>query len=88
MFDKSSDHGNDVTVAQFIFLFLALAILRKTSMEMNVNENFRCHYEKKKEQTNKQIDSNFSLSVLLSTIEMTSNFALEPLADISYERAT
>ena len=53
MLDKSSDHANDVTVAQFVFLFLALAILRKTSMEMNVNENFRCHYEKKKE-TKKQ----------------------------------
>ena len=28
--------------------FLALAILRETSMEMDVNENFQCHFEKKK----------------------------------------
>ena len=50
--------------------FLVLAILRETSMEMDVNENFQCHFEKK--QTNTQVNSNFPWSVLLSTIEMTS----------------
>ena len=59
-------------VAQFVSFFLALAILRETSMEMDVNENLQCHFEKKKNQTNTQVNSNFPWSVLLSTIEMTS----------------
>ena len=48
--------------------FLVLAILRETSMEMDVNENFQCHFEKK--QTNTQVNSNFPWSVLLSTIDL------------------
>ena len=36
MFDKRKDHGNDVMVAPFLFLFPTRAILRVTSKEMDV----------------------------------------------------
>ena len=36
MFENSTDHGNDVMVAQFVFLFLSRAIFRETSTEMDV----------------------------------------------------
>ena len=42
-------------VAQFVSFFLALAILRETSMEVDVNENSQCHFEKKaNKQTSQQ----------------------------------
>ena len=37
--DKSTDHGSDVMVAQFVFLFLARAIFRETSTEMEMWKN-------------------------------------------------
>ena len=36
MFDKSTDHENDVMMAQFVCLFLECAIFRETSTEMDV----------------------------------------------------
>ena len=36
MFDKSTDHENDVMMAQFVFLFLVCSIFRETSTEMDV----------------------------------------------------
>ena len=36
MFDKSTDHENDVMMAQFVCLFLVCAIFRETSTEMDV----------------------------------------------------
>ena len=47
--DKSTDHGNDVMVAQFVFLFLARAIFRETSTEMD-EKNCDCYCKK----TNRQ----------------------------------
>ena len=35
MFDKSADHGNDVMMAQFVFLFLSCAIFPETSTEVD-----------------------------------------------------
>ena len=35
-FDKNTVHGNDVMVVQFVVLFLARAIFRETSTEMDV----------------------------------------------------
>ena len=49
-------------VAQFVSFFLALAILRETSMEMDVMKTFNVILKKK--QTNKQVNSNFPWSVL------------------------
>ena len=37
MIDKSKDHGNDVMVAQFEFLFLSRAIFRETSTKWTSN---------------------------------------------------
>ena len=64
MFDKSTDHENDVMMAQFVNLFLVCAIFRETSTEMDV-------------QTVNVIVFFFffftiTWSILLSTIEMTS----------------
>ena len=36
MFDKSAVHRNDMMVVQFVALFLARAIFRETSTEMDV----------------------------------------------------
>ena len=36
MFEDSTDRGNDVMVARFVFLFLSRAIFRETSTEMDV----------------------------------------------------
>ena len=36
MLDTRKDHGNDVMVAPFVFLFLTRAILRVTLTEMDV----------------------------------------------------
>ena len=36
MLDTRKDHGNDVMVAPFVFLFLTRAILRVTSTEMDI----------------------------------------------------
>ena len=36
MFNKSTDHGNDGLVVQFVFLFLTYTILRATVKEMDV----------------------------------------------------
>ena len=36
MFDTRQDHGNEVMVALFVFLFLTRAILRVTLTEMDV----------------------------------------------------
>ena len=37
MFDKSTGHGNDLMMAQYVFLFLSHAILQETSMEMDIH---------------------------------------------------
>ena len=60
MVDKSTDYRNDVMVRQFVFHILAHSIFPETSTEMVV-KNCQCYCEK-------QIDNNFSSSVLLSTI--------------------
>ena len=52
----------EMMVIQFVLLFFALAIFRKTSTEMDF----------KTVNVKKQIDNNLPWSVLLSTIEMTS----------------
>ena len=36
MFDKSTVHRNDMMVVQFVVLFLARAIFRETSTEMDI----------------------------------------------------
>ena len=36
LFENSTDHGNDVMVAQFVFLFLSRAMFREISTEMDV----------------------------------------------------
>ena len=36
MFDKSTVHRNDMMVVQFVVLFLARAIFRETSAEMDI----------------------------------------------------
>ena len=36
MFDKSTDHRNDVMVAQFVFYLLARAIFRENSTKMDI----------------------------------------------------
>ena len=36
MFDKSTLHRNDMMVVQFVVLFLARAIFRETSAEMDI----------------------------------------------------
>ena len=36
MFDKRTDHGNDVMVTQFGFLLLAHAIFRENSSEIDI----------------------------------------------------
>ena len=64
MVDKSTDSGNDMMVAQFVFLFLRARFPEKlqpkwTSKTVNAV-------------VKKQIDNNFPRSVLLSTIEMKS----------------
>ena len=69
MFDKSTDHENDVMMAQFVCLFLVCAIFRETSTEMDV-------------QTVNVIVFFFffftiTWSILLSTIEMTSKLCNE-----------
>ena len=64
MLYKSTDQGNDVMAAPFVFLFLARTILQETSTETDdktINVIVK-----------KRIDNNFPWSVLLSTIEMTS----------------
>ena len=64
MFDKSTDHENDVMMAQFVCLFLVCAIFRETSTEMDVqtvNVIVFCFFF-----------STITWSILLSTIEMTS----------------
>ena len=53
-----------VKLAQFVSFYLARAILRLTSMGMDI-KTFQCYCKK-------QIDNNFSWSVLLSAIEMRS----------------
>ena len=62
MFDNTTDHGNGVMVAQFVFLFFAYAIFRETSTEMDVKS---VNVKKQK----KQIGNNLLWSVLLSTIK-------------------
>ena len=57
-----------VTVAQFVFLFLVRA--------RRQNRQYYC--------IKTQIDNNFSWSVLLSLIEMKSNFAVKALACSSW----
>ena len=41
---KSRDHGNDVMVAQYVFLILAHATSCETLREMDV-KNFQCYYK-------------------------------------------
>ena len=59
MFDKSAVHRNDMMVVQFVALFLARAIFRETSTEMDVKTVNVI--------VKKQIDNSFPSSVLLST---------------------
>ena len=61
MVDKSTDHRNDVMVGQFVFHFLAHSIFPESSTEMVV-KNCQCYCKK-------QLDNNFSWSILLSTIQ-------------------
>ena len=58
MFENSADHGNEVMVARFVFLFLSRVIFRETSTEMDV-KTFNVIVKK-------QIDNNFPWSLLLS----------------------
>ena len=64
MFDKSTDPGNNVMLAQFLFLFLMHSIFLR-NFNGNGHENCQCYCKK---QINK-----IPCSVLLSTIKMTSN---------------
>ena len=64
MFDKSTEPGNDVMLAQFLFLFFAHSIFLR-NFNGNGHDNCRCYCKK---QINK-----IPCSVLLSTIKMTSN---------------
>ena len=48
---KSTDHGNDVMVAQYVFLILAHVTFRETIREMDV-KSFQCYRKK-------QINNNF-----------------------------
>ena len=48
MIDKSEDHGNDVMVAQFLFLFLSPVFFRETSTKWTSNLSIDSeddHYE-------------------------------------------
>ena len=69
MFENSTDHGNDVTVAQFVFLFLSRAIFRETSTEMD----FKTFNVIVKNKINRQQFSMVcTLITVLWTIEVTS----------------
>ena len=63
IFGKSSDNGNDVMVAQFVFLFIVRANFRDTSTKMDV-KTVNVIVKKK-------VDKNFPWFVLLSPIEIT-----------------
>ena len=72
MFENSTDHGNDETVAQLVFLFLSRVIFRETSTEMDF-KTFNVIVK------NKIYRQHFSivctLITVLWTIEMTSKFS-------------
>jgi len=64
MFNKSTDHGNDVMVVQFVLLFFTEVIFREASMEMDFKTvNVEC--------AQKQIDNNFPWSVLFAVKQLT-----------------
>ena len=67
MVDKTRDNGNDLMVAEFGFLFLARAIFRVISTEMDVQN---CQYYCKR-----QIDKHFPWLIRLSIIAMASKCA-------------
>ena len=62
MFNKSTDYGSDVMVAQFVFLFIVHAIFQETSTEMDIKPFSVITVE----------NSNFPWPVLLLTIETAS----------------
>ena len=64
MFDKSTGHGNNVMVVQFVFLFLERIIFQESYTEMDISKlPIICYFKK-------QIDNNSPWSVLLQTTEM------------------
>ena len=66
-FGKSTDHGNDVMVVQFVFLFIVRANFRDTSTEMDVKTVNVI--------VQKTSDNNCPWFVLLSTIEITTKYS-------------
>ena len=76
MFDKSTDHGNDVMVAHFVFLFLE----QKRNFNRIGRQNCLCYMVTK-------MDNNFPWCVLLSTIKIMSknvqNLTVKPLTSSS-----
>ena len=54
MVDKSTDHGNNVMKAQFVFLSRARAIFRETSTEWDVILICQSYCKKKTKKTNRQ----------------------------------
>ena len=69
MCDKRTDHGNDVMVAKFLSLCLVHVTFQEISKEMDVKTvNRQCYCKK-------QIDNNFSKSLLLSTMEMMTKYS-------------
>ena len=67
MFDKCTDHGNDVMVAKFVSLCLVHVTFQEISKEMDVKTVIVI--------VKKQINNNFSYSPLLWTMEMTSKYS-------------
>ena len=64
VFEQSADHGNDVMMTQFVFIFLSGVIFREISTGMDV-KNCQSYCKK-------QIDNGFLRFVVLSPIEMMS----------------
>ena len=74
MVDKSTDHGNEVIVAQFHFLFSCSRFSAKVQWKWTSKTPNYCRKRNRKQ---------FSWSVLLPTIRV-KNFAIKPLA-LSFE---
>ena len=50
MFDKSTGHGNNVMVAQFVFLFLERMIFQETYTEMDIKTANHLLFQKTNQQ--------------------------------------
>ena len=59
MVDKSTDHGNNVMKAQFVFLFLSRAIYRETSTELDVKLIGQSYCKKQKQNKSTTIFQQF-----------------------------